>query len=151
MKTTILLILFPILLFSSCTSLYMNKSSDAAVDVVESLNRGDSAFALEKSTVPFVFDGEIVVANASVSRIWSGLVQAGFTVTNPLVTSISPVLTEDYALFRSSWEMEVFFKRNIPRYTYKVTIEGIDGEVLLLVNRNKEKNYIVLGLKADAK
>lgn len=135
----------------SCASIYMNKSSDAAVDVVDALNGGDSEFPSENSSIPFVFDGEIIVANASVSRIWGGLVQAGFTVKNPIVTSISPVVTEDFALFRSSWEMEVFFKRNIPRYTYKVTIEGIDGEVLLLVNRDEDKNYRLLGLKADAK
>ncbi len=151
MKTKILILLLPIAMLFSCASIYMNKSSDAAVDVVDALNEGDSEFPSENSSIPFVFDGEIIVANASVSRIWGGLVQAGFTVKNPIVTSISPVVTEDFALFRSSWEMEVFFKRNIPRYTYKVTIEGIDGEVLLLVNRDEDKNYRLLGLKADAK
>lgn len=41
MKTKILYILLILALFSSCASIYMNKSSDAAIYVVESLNRGD--------------------------------------------------------------------------------------------------------------
>jgi hypothetical protein len=146
-----LLLLISIISLSSCTSIYMSKSQDAAEDVVRSLNSGESELPMEMSTVPFIFDGEIVIANSSVSRIWNGLVGAGFTVTNPVVTSISPVISDDYALFRSSWEMEVFFENRIPKYTYKVTIEGVSGEVLLLMNRDEDRNYRVVGLKADAK
>ncbi len=129
----------------------MGRSRDTAEEVVASLNKGDTSFPVQISTVPFIFDGEIVVAETSVSRIWTGLVNTGFTVTNPIVTSISPVDLTDFVLFRNSWEMEIFFKRNIPEFCYKITIEGIDGELLLLVNRNKTRNYSLMGLKVDAK
>lgn len=150
MKIKILL-LIAIISFSSCASIYMNQSENTAEDVVQSLNRGESDFPLSKSTVPFIFDGEIVISGSSVSRIWNGLTKTGFVLTNPVVTSISPVVSEDYALFRSSWEMEVFFEKKIPPYTYKVTIEGLDGEVLLLMSRESRRNYHVIGLKADGK
>ena len=150
MKIKILL-LFTLISISSCASIYMNKSQDAAEDVVGSLNRGESELPMKMSRVPFIFDGEIIIANSSVSRMWNGLVGAGFIISNPVVTSISPVISDDYALFRSSWEMEVFFENRIPQYTYKVRIEGVDGEVLLLMNRDKNRTYRILGLKADAK
>ena len=47
--------------------------------------------------------------------------------------------------------MEMFFKRNIPEFSYKVTIEGIDGEILMLISRVKTRNYALIGLRADAK
>ena len=146
-----LIILISAITLSSCASIYMNGSERAAEDVVQSLNSGDSRLPEEMSVVPFVFDGEIIISNSSVSRIWNGLIDAGFVVTNPVVTAISPVVLEDYSLFRNSWEMEIFFKNKMPQYVYKVTIEGVDGEVLLLMNREKSRTYKVMGLKADAK
>ena len=148
-KTILILIFLTVL--SSCTTIYMNESKSAAEEVVDSLNRGDSSLPIHMSRVPFVFDGEIIIAETSVSKVWNGLVKAGFIVTNPVITSISPVVSTDYALFRSSWEMEMFFKRNIPEFSYKVTIEGIDGEVLMLISREKTRNYALIGLRADAK
>jgi len=146
-----ILIVITVISLSSCASVYMKQSQDAAEDVVQSLNQGESELPIKMSTVPFIFDGEIIIANSSISRIWNGLVDARFIIKNPVVTSISPVISDDYALFRSSWEMEVFFEKRIPQYTYKVTIEGIDGEVLLLMNREDTRKYRVIGLKADAK
>lgn len=146
-----LLIVLIVIILSSCTSIYMSGSKGTAEDIVQSLNKGDSELPEEISTVPFIFDGEIIVSQSSVSRIWNGLINAGFTVTDPEVTSISPVVSDDFALFRSSWEMEVFFKNRIPKYTYKVSIEGVDGEVLMLVNREKSRTYNLMGLKAAAK
>ncbi|MBI9099927.1 MAG: hypothetical protein JEY91_15710 [Spirochaetaceae bacterium] len=151
MKILKILLIVPIVFLSSCASIYMNKSQDTAEEIILSMNRGEVDFPIEKSAVPFVFHGEIIITSSSVSRIWNGLVRAGFTITNPVVTSISPVVSDDFSLFRSSWEMESFFKNTIPPNTYKVTIEGIDGEVLMLINRDNRQDYFLLGLKADAK
>jgi hypothetical protein len=129
----------------------MNGSKRTAVKVIDSLNSGDTALVKEISTVPFIFDGEIIVSGSSVSKIWTGLANAGFTVTNPEIISISPVVSEDFALFRSSWEMEVFFKNKIPQYTYKIKMEGVESEVLMLINKGKSSTFNVMGLKADVK
>jgi len=146
-----IIILATALLLSSCASIYMKQSSVTADTVIEAINRGESTYPEQISSVPFIFDGEIVITQSAISRIWTGLVHVGFTLENPVITSISPVISTDYSLFRSSWEMEVFFKNKIPENTYKVTIEGIEGEVLLLLNRVKSKEYSLIGLKADAK
>lgn len=129
----------------------MKGSGDAAEEIVASLNHGDSALPIDMSKIPFVFDGEIIITGSSVSRIWNGLVSAGFVITDPLITSISPVMSDDYTLFRSNWEMDVFFRNKIPLYTYKITIEGIDGEILLLINRDNNRSYSLIGMKVDAK
>lgn len=151
MKKIFLLILVIIPLLGSCTSIYMKKSGRAAESIAESIDMGNSTLPAEWSTVPFVFDGEILVSQSTVSGMWNGIVDAGFTLTNPVITSISPVEAGDYPLFRNSWEMEVLFKNKIPKYSYKVTIEGVKGEMLLLMYRNEEKEYSVMGLKAEAK
>lgn len=146
-----IIILISAIMLSSCTSLYMQGSKSTAMDVVDSLNNKDSSQPEEISTVPFLFDGEIIVSRSSVSRIWNGLIEAGFTLVDPTVTSVSPVISEDYVLFRSSWEMEVFFNNRIPKNTYKIAVDGVNGEVLMLVNREKYKTYNIMGLKAAAK
>lgn len=151
MKKLIILLLIAVVPLSSCASIYMKKSGTAAVSVAEALDRGDGSFPLALSSVPFVFDGEILISHTTVSRLWTGIVDGGFTIENPIITSISPVRPEDFVLFRPSWEMEVLFKNRIPRYTYKVTIDGVKGEILLLLYRNEEGGFSIMGLKAEAK
>ncbi len=129
----------------------MKGSGRSAELVVDALNRGETQLPESLSVVPFVFDGEIIVSRTSVSRIWNGFVDVGFTVTNPVITSISPIILEDYNLFRNSWEMETFFKNKIPKYAYKISVDGISGELLLLFYRQKNSDYSLFGMKADAK
>ncbi len=151
MRIKILITAFLVFSISSCSSFYMKKSQETAEEIVESLNRGDSLTPLEFCVLPFVFDGEIVLAETSISRIWTGLTEAGFVLENPVVTSISPILESDFALFRSSWEMEMFFKKYFPEFSYKVTIEGINGEVTMLISRISKHDYSLIGIKADSK
>lgn len=151
MKKIILLFLVIIPFLGSCASIYMKKSERAAENIAESIDKGNSELPAQWSRVPFVFDGEILVTRSTVQGMWSGLVDAGFMLKDPVITSISAVGPEDFSLFRSSWEMEVLFKNKIPRYTYKVTVEGVKGEMLLLIFRNDDKEYSVMGLKAEAK
>ncbi len=146
-----LLIITLVVSLSSCQSYYMRGGKNAAEEVVKSLNMSDSSKPVQMSTVPFLFDSEIIVAETAVSKIWNGLVDAGFVITDPVITSISPVISEDYTLFRSSWEMEVFFKKNIPELCYKVKIEGVNGEVLMLISRENRKEYSLIGIKVDSK
>lgn len=129
----------------------MGRSKSAALEAVQSLNRAEPLFISAMSSVPFIFDGEILITNSSVSKVWKGISDAGFTVTDPVVTSLSHVAPEDYVLFRNSWELETFFKNKIPRYAYKITIEGLHGEVLMIVYRDKSRSYSLMGLKAEAK
>jgi len=126
----------------------MKKSGDLALQIAESLNEENPLFPSEHSSVPFVFDGEILVTTTTVSALWNGIVDGRFSIQNPVITSIEPLASEDFSIFRNSWEMEVFFKTRIPRYAYKVSIEGVEADMILLLFRNEEKTYSVMGLKA---
>jgi len=128
----------------------MKKSGDLALQVAEALNGENPLFPAEHSSVPFVFDGEILLTATTVSTLWSGMVEGGFTIHNPVITSIEPLVPTDFSIFRKSWEMETFFKTRIPRYAYKVSIEGIGSDMILLLFRNEDKTYSLMGLKAGA-
>ncbi|RQW05957.1 MAG: hypothetical protein EH225_04220 [Calditrichaeota bacterium] len=126
----------------------MKKSGDLALQVTDSLNRENPFFASERSSVPFVFDGEIIVTASTVNSMWNGIVEGGFTIQNPVITSIDPIEEGDYQVFRNSWEMDVFFRNKMPRYAYRVSISGIEGNLILLIYRNQERGYSIIGLKA---
>lgn len=151
MKKLILLFLALIPFLGSCASVYMRKSVRTAEAVAESIDQGDSGLPASWSAVPFVFDGEIIVSSSVVSDLWDGIVGAGFTLKNPVISSASPLSPEDYAVFRDSWEMKILFKNKLPRFSYKVTVEGVKGEMLLLVYRNGDRGYSIMGLKAEAR
>lgn len=150
MKRIIFLFIVLVPLLGSCASIYMKKSVKTAEAVTASLNKGDGQLPASWSTVPFVFDGEILVTTSLVSGLWDGIAGSGFTLKNPEITSVSPVTPEDYSLFRNSWEMQVLFRNKIPRFTYKVTVKGVKGEILLLIYRNEDRGYSIMGLKAEA-
>ncbi|MBB6478732.1 hypothetical protein [Spirochaeta isovalerica] len=129
----------------------MKKSGDMAIRVAEAINEENPLFPSWHSTVPFVFDGEILVTSSTVNSLWTGIVDSGFTIKNPVITSIEPVENEDFSLFRNSWEMEVFFKNKMPDYSYRVSIEGVSGNIILIIYRDENRDYSILGLKAGAK
>lgn len=129
----------------------MKKSGQLAEKVADSVDRGEFQLASKFSTVPFVFEGEILVTTSMVDELWKGLVSNGFTLKNPVITSVEPVNPLDKLLFRDSWEMEVFFNNKLPEYTYKISVEGLSGSMLLLIYRNENRGYSILGLKADMK
>lgn len=151
MKKLFPVFLVLIVLFSSCTSFYIKKSGQLAEKVADSVDRGEYELPSTFSTVPFIFEGEILVTTTMVDNLWEGLISNGFTLKNPVITSIEPVSPVDQLLFRNSWEMEVFFNNTIPEYTYKISVEGLSGSMLLLIYRNEDKGYSILGLKADMK
>ena len=92
----------------------MKKSGELAEQVADSIEIGQYQFPTDKSSVPFVFDGEILVTSSIVENLWKGLVTNGFTLKDPVITSIEPVTPADSTLFRDSWEMDVFFNNIIP-------------------------------------
>lgn len=151
LKKIILIFFVCLFIFSSCSTIYKNRSERVAEQVASSIVQGDFEHPFNSSTVPFIFDGEILISMSTVSNLWKGLEKSTFTLHSPVITSITPIDETDYLMFRDSWEMKVFFSEQIPQYAYKAQIEGIEKEMLLLLYRNDDKEIAIMGLMVGNK
>jgi hypothetical protein len=101
--------------------------------VISLLNKGDGDALAELSSIPFLFDAEILLVKQDVEILWKNAVKAGFTIANPRIVDIEPADTGMAKLFSDSMEVEVFFKKYIPKRAVFARVQSDSGTYLFIL------------------
>ena len=105
-------------IISSCATLGFEASESSVERVIALINSGEPEDVVTNSTIPFVFDGEILLRRRDVETLWMGLRANDFELTNPEILSIEGISESSYLLFSESREMEIHFSKHIPQGAY---------------------------------
>jgi hypothetical protein len=138
-KTVLLLISVGIIAgLLSCTTYSMKKTSSDKVIVL--VNTKNSALLSEITSLPFLFDQEIIVLKKDSSMIWQNINNAGFNFEGIIGTESIPVSSKDYLLFGNTMEVKTWFEKYLPKKAS-----------LVKMNCKKGLYYMILGAKKKVK
>ena len=121
-----------ILSVSGCASTAPADSDDAA-EIAALINTGNSAGLVNLSADSFLLDSEILHGPTLTESFWNGLIEAGFTLTNPVVTENRPPQESDKSFFGDSVEVDAFFSRYIPPSSMLFRIASDDTAIVMIL------------------
>ncbi|MDC7235578.1 MAG: hypothetical protein PQJ58_20305 [Spirochaetales bacterium] len=130
-------------LMASCAGTGPGVKEDNVMSVVELLNSGNSAGLAEISSLPFVFDSEILESETQIAQLWTGLAAAGFTIDNPEITQQRAVTEEDASLFSEGWEISTFFKNLLSEKDTFVEVQGASTDAYFILRRSRSALEII--------
>lgn len=126
-----------VLLLSGCATLGAPRDQEV-LEVLALISAGDAAILTEATRKPFLLDGEILEGESAVALLWQGLSDAGFAFHNPVIRDIQPVSPEQYHLFASTMEAEVFFKKYLTKKDSLIFFHADEGEFVLVLGPRKD-------------
>jgi len=138
-KTSLFLILVWIIAGGlSCTTYSQKKSSsDKIIDLVNAQN---SNVLSEITSLPFLFDKEIIVLERDRNMIWQNIGSAGFSFEKITDTESLPVSAKDYLLFGNTMEVKTWFEKYLPKRASLVKINCQNGlYYMILGSRTRVK------------
>ena len=109
------------------------------MNVISLINSGSSERLTELSAESFLLDSEILHGSAIIGELWSGLAEAGFMMTDPVIIESRPVSAADKKLFDQNTEVDAFFSKYIPAQSVLFRI-GTDEESYVIILGPSEKN-----------
>jgi len=130
-------------LIFSCAGFRPGVSSDDAMGVIEKINSGQTELLIDSSSLPFVFDSEILESDTLIRNLWTGLVKAGYVVDNPVIIQQRPVLGSDSSFFSDSWEIKTFFKNLMTEDDVFIEAQGVSQRIYMVL-RPGEKGHILI-------
>ncbi len=135
----------------SCAAFKPAVSGDDALGVVESLNNGNSELLIESTSLPFVFDSEILESDTQIRTLWNGLVSAGYIIDNPVIVQQRPVTAADGNLFSESWEISTFFKRLLGEDDLFIQIDGSSRRIYMVLRPGEKGSTLIKAWKGETK
>ena len=136
-----------ILLLPGCTTLNVKKQEAHIYELIQLINNGDSEKLIASSSIPFLYDNEIVLLQKDINFIWKGLSEAGFSIHVPVIENIEYIDGQSYSLFSPSMEGKMFFKRHLPENTVLTTVSTKDGTFYFLTRSKKKGVITIFGMK----
>jgi hypothetical protein len=144
-------VLFLLLIFS-CSSVPHNQRDKKLDKIISLINSGDTEKLLKVSSVPFLFDGEILLKTADVKLVWSGLKKNSYKIKN--YTYVRKAYTskeKDYSLFSDSREVKIYFNKYLSDKSSIIAVKTADGEMLLLLDGKKAGYPVIRGIRGPVK
>ena len=148
MRKTILLFLLAwvVLGLLSCTTYSMKKtSSDKVINLVNTKN---SIVLSEITSLPFLFDKEIIVLGKESSIIWQNISNAGFSFEEIIDAESISVSAKDYLFFGNTMEVKTWFEKYLPKKASLVKINCKNGLYYMILG-GKKKAADSSGAKKD--
>ncbi|MCL2791473.1 MAG: hypothetical protein FWD87_00115 [Spirochaetaceae bacterium] len=120
----------------SCTTYSQRKSSSNKI--VDLVNAQNSAVLSEITSLPFLFDREIIVLERDRNMIWQNISNAGFSFEGIISTESIPVSSGDYLFFGNTFEVRTWFEKYLPQRASLVKINTRNGlYYMILGSRTK--------------
>jgi hypothetical protein len=136
-----------VFLLSSCASVrFVQKEADVMA-LVSLINQGEAETLSRLTQSPFLFDREILMLAKDTKTVWKNLAEAGFALDQPKVLRIEPVSEESYRDFADVMEIEVYFRKYVPKTAKIARIESRGGSCLFILNDKQAGYPLILGLK----
>ena len=146
MKGKIFWVLAAVIVFTGCATLSAGIAARDVERAVGLINSRD-AFELKRhSSVPFIFDGEMLLRGSDVEAVWHNLSENGFELKNPVIAETKKSDERTYKVFSDSQEMEIFFRKYIPAGSTLGRIDTDDGIFYLLLGRGVDGYTAILGI-----
>ena len=122
-------------LLSCATYSQKKESSDKVIDLVNTKN---SALLSEITTLPFLFDKEIIVLEKDSSMIWQNINNAGFKFEEIIGSESIPVSSKDYLVFGNTMEVKTWFEKYLPKKASLVKINCKNGLYYMILGNKKK-------------
>jgi len=136
-------------LFPSCASVTFIQKEEDVLALVGLINRGDIVTLSALSSVPFLFDREILTMNQDPGILWSNLAAAGFSLPGAVVVKIDRVDEKTSTLFDDSMEVRVFFSKYVPDTARFAVLEAEGTSAILILDGKREGYPKILGMKVN--
>ncbi len=135
-KTALLLISIVIItgLFSCTTYSQRKSSSDKVIDLVNTKN---SALLSSATSLPFLFDGEIIMLEKDSSMIWQNINNAGFNFEEIIEVESIPVSAGGYLFFANTMEVKTWFEKYLPKKASLLKISCKNGLYYMILGGKK--------------
>jgi len=146
-----LILIALMLMFFSCAGFRPGVSRNDALDVIEIINSGETEQLIESSSLPFVFDSEILESETLVRALWSGLARAGYVIDNPVIVQQRPVEPGDGQIFSESWEVSTFFRKLLSEDDVFVEAESSTQRVYMVLRSGKKGVTEIKAWKGETK
>ena len=147
-----LILFLPVLLIiTGCATLNEKEQEESIHDIISLINRGDNNKLMSISSIPFLFDGEIILLKRDITFIWENLKKAGFSIPDPVVKEIGYVNEEIYTLFSPSMEVKTFFKKYIPEKAVLATISSKEGTFYFITGGKRKGPATLFAMKGPVK
>ena len=114
---------------------------------MDAVNRGDSAWLTERSALPFLLDGEIILLGPDIAALWNNLTKAGFNFRNGVILSLKPAGPESAAKFGETMELTTYFTKYVEPNSAIAEVDSGAGRFLLLIGPVKAGKSAIRGLK----
>ncbi len=136
MKRTFLLsaAVISLSLGACATGPYLQKE-DRILALADVINRGGVNEVPGLSAPPFLFGGQIILAENHVAALWRNLHAAGFRLRDVRIAKIRPAAGDDYRIFGEGADVKTFFRKYVDGNTSIVRIESRAGTCHLLLNK----------------
>ena len=135
-----------LLLVTSCATTTEREAAREAEEIAGLIRAGDAETLGGITGRPFLFEGEILPSPELVNDLWTGLAGAGLLVDGYREIRLEDPDTGTSRLFGDAWEVEAWFRRHLPPEASLVFIADDEGEIVLILNRNRRDAGRVWGL-----
>ena len=115
--------------------------------LITRLNAGTAMERMELSALPFVLDGEIIIQERDLARLWTNLDAAGFALTGAEIVSLDYGHDALYQAFAETMDMEVYFGEYAPEDVSVARVEAAEGTFLLILGGRDRAAPVLHGIK----
>jgi hypothetical protein len=129
----ILSVFLLLLMVAGCATFSLKDEERGFTTVINLINDDHSDTLASISTVPFLFDGEILLVKQDVEVLWKNAIAAGFELPKPQIVDIEPAKPDMASIFSDSKEVAVFFKKYLPKNAVFASVKSDNGEYLFIL------------------
>jgi hypothetical protein len=134
-------------ILSSCASFPPAASDERVIELITRLSGATGEQGLELSSVPFLFDREILKRESDVSYLFENLRLEGFRFGEVVIRRNDSAYEGARALFADTMDVRVFFDRRLPEDARAVIAETDAGLFYFLVGDRTGRLPRLYGMK----
>ncbi len=138
-------VLLVLILLGGCASFKGPAKEDEIIGALERISNGTAEDLVVESHDPFLLDGEVLVGKAALSLLWTGMKDAGFRFTNPVVVELLPADEGQAEYFSSSQEVKYFFQNYAGPGATFCRFQSDQGAFMILLSPKEEGTRKILG------
>jgi hypothetical protein len=136
-----------VILVMGCATFNPKADEHGLLSLVDLMNRGKGSELSGLSSVPFLFDTEIVMLKPDIELLWKNIAGSGFTFKNPQVSEIKAIDDSVAALFSSTMDVKVFFKKYLPPNAMFGRVRTGGGDYLFVLGSWKNGYPVIYAFK----
>jgi hypothetical protein len=136
-----------LLVLVSCATVPFAKNPDHVLKLVDAFNAHDTTLLVADTSLPFLFNGEIVELKEDATTMWTNLVQSGLTIRDARVTEDVAATPGDYTRFADTMEVRTFFQKYLPKSTMLVRVSFDGGSFFMLLDGSERGYPLILGIE----